>query len=139
MDQYTGYVKAIVGGRGSKKVSLGLDRATQSTRQPGSTFKVLSTYAPAIDTMGYTLTTKIKDEPFNYSNGRPVKNWYSGYRGTVTVRKAIADSMNVCAVKTLTEITPQLGFDYLLNFGFTTLVQNRTEKTVQLFLIFNSL
>ena len=36
--------------------------------------------------------------------------------------------MNVCAVKTLTEITPQLGFDYLLNFGFTTLVQNRTEK-----------
>lgn len=128
MDQYTGYVKAIVGGRGSKKVSLGLDRATQSTRQPGSTFKVLSTYAPAIDTMGYTLTTKIKDEPFNYSNGRPVKNWYSGYRGTVTVRKAIADSMNVCAVKTLTEITPQLGFDYLLNFGFTTLVQNRTEK-----------
>lgn len=33
MDQYTGYVKAIVGGRGSKKVSLGLDRATQSTRQ----------------------------------------------------------------------------------------------------------
>ena len=128
MDQYTGYVKAIVGGRGSKKVSLGLDRATQSTRQPGSTFKVLSTYAPAIDTMGYTLTTKIKDEPFNYSNGRPVKNWYNGYRGTVTVRKAIADSMNVCAVKTLTEITPQLGFDYLLNFGFTTLVQNRTEK-----------
>ncbi|WP_448903346.1 transglycosylase domain-containing protein [Eubacterium sp.] len=128
MDQYTGYVKAIVGGRGSKKVSLGLDRATQSTRQPGSTFKVLSTYAPAIDTMGYTLTTKIKDEPFNYSNGRPVKNWYSGYRGTVTVRKAIADSMNVCAVKTLTEITPQLGFDYLLNFGFSTLVQNRTEK-----------
>ena len=128
MDQYTGYVKAIVGGRGSKKVSLGLDRATQSTRQPGSTFKVLSTYAPAIDTMGYTLTTKIKDEPFNYSNGRPVKNWYSGYRGTVTVRKAIADSMNVCAVKTLTEITPQLGCDYLLNFGFTTLVQNRTEK-----------
>lgn len=128
MDQYTGYVKAIVGGRGSKKVSLGLDRATQSTRQPGSTFKVLSTYAPAIDTMGYTLTTKIKDEPFNYSNGRPVKNWYSGYRGTVTVRKAIADSMNVCAVKTLTEITPQLGFDYLLNFGFTTLVQNSTEK-----------
>lgn len=127
MDQYTGYVKAIVGGRGSKKVSLSLNRATQSTRQPGSTFKILSTYAPAIDTMGYTLNTKIKDEPYNYSNGRPVKNWYSGYRGTVTLRKAIADSMNICAVKTLTEITPQLGFDYLLNFGFTTLVQSRTE------------
>lgn len=128
MDQATGYVKAIVGGRGDKKVSLSLDRATQSTRQPGSTFKILSTYAPAIDTMGYTLDTKIKDEPFYYNNGRPVNNWYSGYRGTVNVQKAIADSMNVCAVKVLTDITPQLGFDYLENFGLTTLVASRTEE-----------
>lgn len=128
MDQSTGYVKAIVGGRGKKNVSLSLNRATDSTRQPGSTFKILSTYAPAIDTMGYTLATKIVDEPYNYSNGRPVKNWYSGYKGTVTVRKAIAQSMNICAVKTLTEITPQLGYDYLCNLGITTLVNNRTEK-----------
>ena len=106
--QYTGYVKAVVGGRGKKNVSLSLNRATDSTRQPGSTFKILSAYAPAIDTMGYTLSTTIVDEPFSYSNGRAVKNWYSGYRGKVTVRKAIADSMNICAVKTLTDITPQL-------------------------------
>ena len=78
--------------------------------------------------MGYTLTTTIVDEPFSYSNGRAVKNWYSGYRGKVTVRKAIADSMNICAVKTLTDITPQLGYDYLCNFGITTLVDNRVEK-----------
>lgn len=128
MDQYTGYVKAIVGGRGKKNVSLSLNRASDSTRQPGSTFKILSAYAPAIDTMGYTLTTTIVDEPFNYSNGRPVNNWYKGYRGRVTVRKAIADSMNICAVKTLTDITPQLGYDYLCNFGITTLVDNRVES-----------
>lgn len=127
MDQYTGYIKAIVGGRGDKNVSLSLNRATQSTRQPGSTFKILSTYAPAIDTMGYTLQTTIVDEPFYYNNGRPVNNWYSGYRGTVSVRTAIANSMNVCAVKVLTEITPQLGFDYVENFGITTLVDSRTE------------
>ena len=78
--------------------------------------------------MGYTLSTTIVDEPFSYSNGRAVKNWYSGYRGKVTVRKAIADSMNICAVKTLTDITPQLGYDYLCNFGITTLVDNRVEK-----------
>ena len=125
MDQYSGYVKAIVGGRGKKTASLSLDRAADSTRQPGSCFKVLSTYAPAIDTMGYTLASKITDSPFKYSNGRPVKNWYKGYRGTVTVRKAIAQSMNVCAVKTLTEITPQLGYDYLCNFGITTLVEGK--------------
>lgn len=128
MDQNTGYVKAVVGGRGKKNVSLSLNRATDSTRQPGSTFKVLAAYAPAIDTMGYTLSTTIVDEPYNYSNGRPVQNWYKGYRGTVTVKKAIADSMNICAVKTLTDITPQLGYDYLCNFGITTLVDNRVEK-----------
>ena len=128
MDQNTGYVKAIVGGRGKKNVSLALNRATDSTRQPGSTFKVLAAYAPAIDNMGYTLSTTIVDEPYNYSNGRPVKNWYSGYRGTVTVKTAIANSMNICAVKTITDITPQLGYDYLLNFGISTLVDNRVEK-----------
>lgn len=128
MDQHTGYVKAIVGGRGKKNVSLSLNRATDSTRQPGSTFKILSTYAPAIDTMGYTLATTIVDEPYSYSNGRAVKNWWgNSYRGTVSVRTAIADSMNICAVKTLTEITPQLGYDYLCNMGITTLVDSRVE------------
>lgn len=128
MDQSTGYVKAIVGGRGTKNTSLSMNRATYSKRQPGSTFKILSTYAPAIDTMGYTLSTTIVDEPYNYANGRPVNNWYKGYKGTVTVRKAIAQSMNICAVKVLTEITPQLGFDYLQNFGITTLVDKEVSK-----------
>lgn len=128
MDQKTGYVKAIVGGRGKKNVSLSLNRATDSTRQPGSTFKIISTYAPAIDTMGYTLATTIVDEPYKYSNGRPVSNWNGTYKGKVSVRTAIADSMNVCAVKTLTEITPQLGYDYLCNMGITTLVDNRVES-----------
>jgi penicillin-binding protein 1A len=128
MDQKTGYVKAIVGGRGKKTASLSLNRDSDSTRQPGSCFKILSTYAPALDTMGYTLASKITDSPFKYATGRPVKNWYSGYRGTVTVRKAIADSMNVCAVKTLTEITPQLGYDYVCNFGISTLVEGKDNR-----------
>lgn len=128
MDQKTGYVKAIVGGRGDKKVSLSLDRATQSTRQPGSTFKILSTYAPAIDTRGYNLNTTIVDEPYYYTTGRPVQNWNNTYLGAVTVKKAIAQSMNVCAVKTLTDIGVQLGYDYLLNFGITTLVDQRVEE-----------
>jgi len=128
MDQKTGYVKAIVGGRGEKTASLTLNRATDTTRQPGSCFKVLSTYAPALDTAGYTLASTIKDAPFYYDNGRPVKNWWGGsYRGNSTLRKGIYDSMNVVTVKLLTEITPELGFQYLLNFGFTTLVDSRTN------------
>ncbi len=125
MDFATGQVKAIVGGRGEKEASLTLNRATDTKRQPGSTFKVLAAFAPAIDSAGKTLATTYVDEPYSYSNGRPVRNWYSGYWGTATIRKAIEQSMNIIAVKCLTEITPQLGYDYLLNFGFSTLVENR--------------
>ena len=49
IDQHTGYVKAIIGGRGERTASLTMNRATDSTRQPGSTFKIVSTYAPALE------------------------------------------------------------------------------------------
>lgn len=127
MDQYTGKVKAMVGGRGDKTSSLSLNRATDSPRQPGSCFKILSTYAPAIDSCGYTLATTIVDEPYKYASGKQVNNWDSKYIGETRVRYAIEHSMNVCAVKTLTAIGPQTGYDYLLNFGLTTLVNNDND------------
>jgi len=128
MDQTTGEVLAIVGGRGQKAASLTLNRATDTKRQPGSCFKVLAAYAPALDSAGFTLASTQVDEPYNYADGRPVSNWYStGYKGICTIRYGIEQSLNIVAVKTLTDITPQLGFDYLLNFGFTTLVERRTE------------
>ncbi len=127
VEQSTGKVVALVGGRGDKKASLTLNRATDTKRQPGSTFKVLSAYAPALDSCGKNLASTQVDEPYNYANGRPVSNWYSGYKGLCTYRYGIEQSLNIVAVKTLTEITPQLGYDYLLNFGFTTLVKKRTE------------
>ncbi len=129
IDQATGYVKAIVGGRGEKTASRTLNRAVSTPRQPGSCFKVLSTYAPAIDNAGYTLASVIDDAPFADVNGRLVSNWYkNGYRGLSTLREGIRDSMNVVTVKLLTEITPQLGFDYLTNFGFTTLVESEETE-----------
>ena len=124
-DQHTGYIVAIVGGRGTKSASRTLNRASSSLRQPGSTFKVLSTFAPALDSAGMSLATVQNDAPYNYANGRPVSNWYSGYKGLCTLRYGIEQSLNIVTVKTLTQITPQLGFDYLLDFGFTTLVERR--------------
>lgn len=123
MDQYTGYVKAIVGGRGEKTQNMSLNRATQSTRSPGSCFKVLSTFVPALDVYGDSLATIIIDEEFKYDDGKVVNNhWGSTYRGAYTIRKCIRDSANVCTVKKLTEITPALGYQYLVdNFSFTTL------------------
>jgi penicillin-binding protein 1A len=128
-DQSTGYIVAMVGGRGTKEASRTLNRASNTTRQPGSCFKVVSTYAPALDSAGLTLADVQNDAPFNYTNGRPVSNWWgASYRGLLSLRYGIAQSANIVAVKTLTQITPQLGFDYLLNFGFTTLVDKRVES-----------
>ena len=128
MNQSTGEVVALVGGRGTKTASLTLNRATDTKRQPGSCFKVLAAYAPALDSGQYTLASVQIDEPYSYENGRQVKNWYStGYKGPCTYRYGIEQSLNIIAVKALTAITPRYAFDYLLNFGFTTLVERRTE------------
>lgn len=122
MDQYTGYVRALVGGRGEKQASLTLNRATQTTRQPGSTFKLLTAYAPALDVSGQTLITQYDNEPYFYEDGTQVSNWdITDYTGLTTIREAITRSVNVVAVKCITEITPQLGFDYARRFGITTL------------------
>ena len=129
IDQHTGYVKAIVGGRGEKTASLTLNRATDTTRQPGSTFKIVSTYAPALNEKGMTLATTFEDEPYNYPDGSPVENASKSYGGTTTIRRAIQSSINVVAVKCLEEVTPELGLQYLDNFGFTTLAHG-TEADI---------
>lgn len=121
IDQHTGYVKGIIGGRGQKTASLTLNRATDTTRQPGSTFKIVSTYAPALNEKGMTLATTFEDEPYNYPDGAPVNNASRSYNGTTTIRTAIQNSVNVVAVKCLEQVTPALGLQYLDNFGFTTL------------------
>lgn len=121
IDQHTGYVKALIGGRGEKTASLTLNRATDTTRQPGSTFKIVSTYAPALNEKGMTLATTFEDEPYEYPDGSPVNNATRSYNGTTTIRTAIQNSINVVAVKCLEKVTPELGLKYLDNFGFTTL------------------
>ena len=125
MDQYTGHVKAIVGGRGEKTGNMTLNRATQSPRQPGSCFKILTTYVPALDTKGDSLATTILDSAYKYkSNGEYVKNWWGGYKGNLTIRYCIEQSANVCTVKKYAEVTPAVGLDYLVNkFHFTTIDQ----------------
>ena len=128
IDPSNGDVLAIVGGRGTKEASLTLNRASDTKRQPGSCFKVLAAYAPALETGQYTLASTQLDAPYNYANGRPIKNWYGdAYRGICTYRYGIEQSLNIVTVKALTDITPRVGFDMLLNMGFTTLVEKRTE------------
>ncbi len=127
MDQETGLVRALVGGRGEKTASLTLNRATETTRQPGSTFKILTAYAPAIDAFDKTLATLYKNERYKYEDGTPVSNWdITDYSGTVTIREAITRSINVIAVKCITEISPRVGYEYARRFGISTLQESYT-------------
>ena len=110
MEQSTGYVKVLVGGRGDKNTDRGLNRATDDVaRQPGSSIKPLVAYGPGLDTGAITLASAIDDAPYYYSgtDARLVKNYTEGeYLGYITVRAALTRSQNVPAVKVLTQITP---------------------------------
>lgn len=129
IDQSTGYVKVLVGGRGDKTTSLSLNRATDSPRQPGSLFKVLAAFGPAIDRCNYTIASVFDDAPYAYESGQEVKNWWGDrYYGISSIRDGIKESMNIVAVKCLTDIGPEIGFEYLKDFGFTTLVQSQENS-----------
>ena len=126
MDQSTGYVKAINGGRGEKEISRSLNRATNTVKQPGSTFKVLTTFAPAIDTCGDTLASVYYDAPYTVG-AKTFRNWYGGkgYFGYSNIRDGIVYSMNIVTVRCMMEtVTAELGVEYARNFGISTLTDS---------------
>ncbi len=128
IEQSTGKVVAIYGGRGEKKQSRTLNRASNTVRQVGSTFKVLASFLPAIDAGGLTLASVQDDCRYHYPGGKEVINWYgSSFRGLQSLRTGIYQSLNIVAVKTLQQIGAPLGFEYLEKLGFTTLVRSKTD------------
>ncbi len=129
MEQETGYTRAISGGRGEKTTSLSLNRATDSLRQPGSTFKVLTAFAPALDSSGATLGSVYYDAPYTLQD-KSFSNWWgSEYVGYANIRDGITYSMNIVALKTLMNtVTPELGYQYALDFGITSLVESETNE-----------
>ncbi len=129
MDQSTGYVLGIAGGRGQKTTSLSLNRATGIVRQPGSLFKVLAGFTPALDTCGCTLATPYYDAPYSVGKKDFSNYWGSQYLGYSTIRQSIVYSMNIVSVKNLNEtVTPALAFEYLEKYGFTSLVESYTDS-----------
>ncbi len=132
MDHTTGAVVALVGGRGEKKGSLTLNRATDITRQPGSTFKIVTAYAPALDAGGLTLASVQDDCPTSYSDGNPLNNYDFSFRGFTTLREGITDSINIVTVKTIAQIGTGLGFEYAKNLGITTLVSGDNNQALAL-------
>lgn len=120
----TGEVKGIVGGIGTKTESRGLNRATQSRRQPGSSIKPISVYAPSLENGKITAATIITDSPLTIGTWSP-QNSYKGFKGDVSVRKAIEISANIPAVKTLQTLGIDKSYDFMTKkLGFTSLTND---------------
>ena len=115
---YSGHIVGIVGGAGEKTTNRGLNRATDSPRQPGSTMKPIGVYALAIDKDIVNYTSSVLDQPIkNYYEGGKSgpKEWYGYYKGTVTLNYALRKSMNTIPVRLLQEIGIDTSYDFLVN------------------------
>ncbi|MGE5577344.1 MAG: PBP1A family penicillin-binding protein [Syntrophothermus sp.] len=124
IDPHSGYIKAMVGGRGEDK----FNRAVQAVRQPGSAMKPF-VYIAAID-RGYTPAQIIDDSPVEYSmpDGSiwTPQNVDSKFRGPITLRNALEQSVNVVAIKLLDQIGAGTVIEYAKKMGITTLVERGT-------------
>ena len=124
LDPTNGHIRGVIGGRGEKKDSLVLNRATQSKRSPGSSIKPLSTYAPALDEQLITPYSVVTDMPvFNHGGSPWPRNENRRYDGQSTIMDGVAKSTNTVAVQVLKDLTPQSAYNFMTDkLGFTTLV-----------------
>lgn len=144
-DPYTCDVLGVVGGRGMKTLNLGTERATQSTRPPGSSIKPLSVYAPALDAGLITYGSVVDDTPVMFNAYTAVaateysdaiigytpypQNYPVVYRGLTTINSAITRSVNTIAMKVLQMLTIDVSFDFMKNeLKFDSLIDSYTKS-----------
>lgn len=104
-DVKNGSIVALSGGRGYK--AKGLNRATDISRQPGSTAKPLIDYAMYIQNISQSTYAMFLDEPTTYSNGTKITDYDNGYKGLITMRYALQDSRNIPALLAFQEVAKQ--------------------------------
>ncbi len=114
IDNATGKVAAIVGGRSQEYNGYTLNRGYQSYRQPGSAIKPIIVYAPSFE-RGYYPDSIVVDEPIKDGPS----NSGGTYSGKMELRKAIEVSKNTIAWKMFEELTPEVGLSYLRNMNFS--------------------
>lgn len=123
----TGYVEAIVGGRSQEFSFYTLNRAYQSFRQPGSAIKPLIVYTPMLE-RNYTADSLVIDEAIEDGP----KNANGTYLGEITLREAVEESVNVIAWKLFEELTPQKGIAYLKKMNFSHINEKDYRPTTAL-------
>ncbi|MGO4185616.1 transglycosylase domain-containing protein [Paenibacillus sp. TAF43_2] len=123
IDPRDGGIRAIVGGRGEQPFR-GFNRATQLSRQPGSTIKPIAVYTPALE-LGYKPSDDLVDEPINI-NGYEPKNADGSFHGRVSLYEALINSYNIPAVKLLNEMGIEKGMDAAARFGIPLTDEDRS-------------
>ena len=120
IDHTNGNVLGLIGGAGKKENNLGLNRATQSYRQPGSCMKPIGAYGPAFEQGKLNPESYIEDLPLKIKDWEP-KNYYNYFNGYVTVRRAIALSMNLPAVRANMMVDTSFAFEFAKKCGLKSL------------------
>lgn len=127
MDPSDGRVIAVAGGIGEKTSSFSLNRAMQSPRQPGSTIKPLSVYAPALDNGTITPNSYIMDKSKSYDGWVPRNYSYKYSNSSVGIDYAIQQSLNTVPVEIMDMMGARTAFDFMRDkLCFTTLVESET-------------
>ncbi|MBR5001690.1 MAG: PBP1A family penicillin-binding protein, partial [Firmicutes bacterium] len=121
-DYHTGQIKAMVGGR-STTGKLLYNRAT-GTRQPGSSFKPIGVYGPAIESKNWTAASVIDDIPMVLEGRQWPKNWYEGFRGIHTLRQSVEQSVNVNAVKVFMDLGVEQSLAFAKALGISSIVES---------------
>lgn len=122
LDQGTGGIRAVAGGRG-EGVFRGFNRATQMKRQPGSSFKPVAVYGPALE-KGYAMDSVLYDGPLDINGYRP-EDWDHSTRGAVTMTEAVIKSWNIPPVWLLNEIGIDSGLQFAAKLGIGLPKQDR--------------
>lgn len=117
VDVHTGKITAIAGSR--KSDARVLNFAREVKRQIGSTAKPIFDYGPAIEYEGWSTYTIIKDEPYTYSTGQPLRNSDRKYKGNMTLKEALAQSRNVPALKAFQAVDKDNIYNFVTGLGIT--------------------
>ncbi len=118
LDTKTGEIRAIGGGR-NQQVKRGLNYAIDVKRQPGSTIKPILDYGPAIEHLRWGTYHMLEDKPMTYSNGQPIGNWNDKYNGVMTMRMALAKSINIPALQAFQAVGTEKAREFGSNLGLT--------------------
>lgn len=140
LDPHTGEVKGLMGGR-NQEGKRNFNRATQALRQPGSVFKPIAVYGPALE-KGYSPATVLDDFPAAYQTPGGIwapKNYNNRYRGLISMRTGVQYSVNTVAVKMLHQIGVSEGFRFAENLGISSLIPSGSQNDMGLALALGGL